>query len=590
MGALDENGQWISITEKAREVAEQRAAERENRPANPQPESAVPTKTDPGPQPDVDVVDEFWVESVGQKSLPDSADLTAYRNGVAEGVYRKLADQIVDASGIDLTKWANGIAKASETVAAASEALGKKDEPELPASEQVEFEPLPGVNRDEVCTSTFDVNDLALRGHKALSSRRYNQPLVLFDAVLPTVPEAHDWRFGQKLEYQQEWRHEGFTLGELISSMSMLPGEEVNIEVSSFQRTKTEIQKESDSTTRQQLELEQKNTDERSCTNAAAASSGWSVSASASVSYPVASASLSASAYGNSSERSEQNRRQLAEATSRAVSDLSSRRAVKITQTTEAGSESTTTRRLRNPNPCQSVTFNFFQVIKLYDVQLRLLDDRPTLLLPGLFPLFYGPQMVRKVQTADVRPTEVAIPVHLVEGWNSPAVFLTQYFEVDRELSQQISGWALRLRADFGADAGAAARQLSEGLIVAAQFLFKVDPTAVLKTLTDIFRNYVTNIAAARTRAAASYGPDKGRSEQLNTSGVYLDALRGRCTACTDHEESGHYVEIMTALEELRRLKSANELDAAEAERRHKLLEAKQLGPFEPAVTAPVVP
>jgi hypothetical protein len=40
----------------------------------------------------------------------------------------------------------------------------------------------------------------------------------------------------------------------------------------------------------------------------------------------------------------------------------------------------------------------------------------------------------------------------------------------------------------------------------------------------------------------------------------------------------------MTALEELRRLRSANELDAFEAERRQKLLEDEKLDPFGPTV------
>lgn len=72
--------------------------------------------------------------------------------------------------------------------------------------------------------------------------------------------------------------------------------------------------------------------------------------------------------------------------------------------------------------------------------------------------------------------------------------------------------------------------------------------------------------------------------------GLYLDALRGRCTACTDHEVSGHYVEVMAALEDLRRIKSANTLDEAEAERRRKLLDKGELDPFEPVSVGGGVP
>lgn len=580
MGALGEDGQWISISEKAREEAEKRQAKKENQPPVPQTAPTPPATTDPGPQPDVEIVDEFWIEAAGRQSLPGEVDLKVYRNDVQEGVLRALADRIIVDSGIDIDDWARRILRSTNDFANAERELNTKNVDEDHVPDPQEFEPLPGVSPDPTCTSAFDVNDLALRGRKSVTSRGFNQPLIMFDAVLPEAAGANPWRFGQKLTFKQEWRHEGFTLGELVSSMSMLPGEELSVEVSSFQRTRSEIQQETENTARQQLETERKNTDERTCTNAVAASNGWSVSASASVNYPVASASLSASAYGNSSEQSEQNRRQLAEATSRAVNDLSSRRAVKLTQTAEAGSESTTTRKLRNPNPCQTVTYNFFQVVKLYNVQIRIVDDRPTLLLPGLFPLFYGPLQVRKVQSADVQPTTVAIPAHLVEGWNSPAVFLTQHFELDRDLSQTISGWALRLRADIGANPVSAARQLAEALVVAAKFLFRVDPNGVTRQLTRIFESYLETVLAIRERSSQGYGVGRGSTEQLNTGGLYVDALRGRCTACTDHDESAHYVEVMTALEELHRLKSANVLDATEAERRHKLLADNKLDPF----------
>jgi hypothetical protein len=581
MGAQEEGGGYVSISRKRQEVAEDKAAERESAPPAPAREAATPAHTDPGPQPDVEMVDELWVEQQGRSVLPDADALANYLNQLAEGRFRALADQLVIDADLDLKAWVAQVSEATASVRATTAGLNTKQVSDLQSGAAAEFEPLPGVPADPTCTSTFDVNDLALRGRKAVYARRYAQPLVLFDASVWSGPAPSSWRFGQKLEYQQEWRHEGFTLGELTSSMSLLPGEELTIEVSSFQRTRSEIQSEEDVTTRRQLEVDQKNTDERACTNAVAANNGWSLSASASVSYPVASASLSASAYGNSSERAEQNTRHLSEVTTRAVDDISSRRAVKVTQTAESGSETTTTRRLRNPNPCQTVTFNFFQVIKLYDVQIRLLDDRPTLLLPGLFPLFYGPKPVREVQSAAITPTQVVIPVHLVEGWNSPAVFLTQYFEVDRELSQQISGWALRSRADFAEDPLTAARQLAEGLVVATKYLFKQEiDTQVMDHLTVVLRNYLLNIAATRTTAAARYGPGKGQSQQLNTGGLYLDALRGRCTACTDHEESGHYVEVMTGFEELRRLKSANALDAVEAARRQKRLEAGDLDPF----------
>jgi hypothetical protein len=583
VGRLGEDGSYETITQvKQRQQLEKKSEELEKPPA-PQEDPKPPADTDPGIDPGSDSVDEFTVEKAGSEVLPNEDAAAEYRAQAAEGVFRRLADALIDQSGVDIDEFAREITDLAQSVAAKESKLNTKKVPDPPVGKPGEFEPLPGVITDPVCTSLFDAGELALRGRKAIAIRQYNQALVMTDAFLGGGPLFSRWLFGQKIEFQQEWRHEGFTLGELVSSFSLLPQEELTMEVSSYQRTRQEIQTEADDTTRRQLAVEQNNTDERSCTNATAADNGWSVSASASVSYPVASASVSAGAHGNSSQQAQQSRRQVTEATTRATTELSSRRAVKVTQTSEAGSESTTTRRLRNPNRCQTVTYNFFQVVKLYDIQLRLVGDRPVLLLPSLFPLFYGPPQVRRAEPLKVRPTEVEIPVYLVEGWRSPAVFLSRYFEVDRELSRQISGWALRLRADIGADPAGAARLWAEALVVAGRYLFRIDPDVELAKLAEFFREYCATILEGRRQSAGAYGPDEGTSVQLNTNGVYVDSLRGRCTACSDTDEANQYVEALAGLEDLRRVRRANELDDQEVERRRKRLEKGELDPFEPA-------
>ena len=586
MGKLDEKGEYVPIDEVKKRAELEKVVEELERPPAPQGSPQQPADTDPGPDPGGVTVDEFYVETLGRRLLPDKDAAVDYRNKSAEGVFERLAGAVIERSRVDVAVFAKTVGDLVERVAAEEKKLNAKpDEAAVPAA-GAEFEALPGVKHDEICTSRFDTGDLALRGRKAVSTRQYNQPLVMLDAYLSNGAAPDSWLFGEKLEFQQEWRHEGFTLGELVSSLSLLPGEELTIEVSSYQRTRQEIQTETDNTLRSQLSVEQRNTDERSCTNQTASDNGWSVSATASINYPIASASVSASAFGNSSEQAEQTRRQLSESTRRTTTDVSSRRAVKVTQTSEAGSESTTTRRLRNANVCQTVTYNFFQVIKLYDIQIRLVGDRPVLLLPGIFPRFYGTQEVRKGESSALRPTEVHIPVHLIEGMRADAVFLSRYFEVDRDLCRQISGWALRLRADIGAEPAVAIRLWAEALVVAAQYLFKIaDVNAEVDRLAAIFAGYCQTILATGKRSADGYGEGKGTSTQLNTSGVYVDALRGRCTACADHEEALRYVEAMTGYEELRRLKRANELDDQEVERRKKRLDDDDLTPFEPVPT-----
>src|SRR5687768_15972081 len=115
-----------------------------------------------------------------------------------------------------------------------------------------------------------------------------------------------------------------------------------------------EISEEYNEERRETRDREQTRTDEESETNEAAASNGWTLSASGSVSYGPVSASANASATGSTNDRSEQAERRITEATSRATNEVSLRRAVKMTQTTEAGSEQRTTRRITNPNTCHT--------------------------------------------------------------------------------------------------------------------------------------------------------------------------------------------------------------------------------------------
>jgi hypothetical protein len=390
--------------------------------------------------------------------------------------------------------------------------------------------------------------------------------------VNAAAEQIQQWLFGQKIEYTQEWRHNGFTLGELVSSMSLLPNEELTIEVSSWQRTKSEISQETDDTRRTLLEQENKQTDEQNTINEAATNSGWNVSATGSVSFGPASASMSASYSENTSQRSEQTERSMRESTAKAANEVSSRRAMKITQTTEAGSEQTTTRRIKNPNTCHTLTFNFFQIVKIYDIQLRLENDALTIMLPGIFPSTYS------------NNEPVKIPYWAIESFTSPAVFLTQFFEVDRDLSQEIFGWGLKVRMDVGSSPREAISQLTQAILVALRYLLRIqDLEPYVVPLGAFIQRYVINAIAIRQRSLQTYGIDRGQSQQINSPGIYVDSLLGRCSGCEDYIIASRYQDIMAKEQERRGLEINNFLIEKENERRQRRLEDGNLEPFEPA-------
>ena len=536
------------------------------------PEQTTPPSSPAGTAATPDVpVTVAYVAEVAANALPNVAAFEDYLT-FSQETLGKLSTDVLSASGIDYAGAHNKIQSFMNAIAATEKDLNKKNVPAAPVPNPNTWPPLPRPAVDDVCSSTFDVNDLAMRGRKSMLGKQFHLPVIYPDAVLATNQK---WAFGQKVQYRQEWRHEGFTLGELISSLSLLPNEELTLEVSSWQRTRKEVQEELTEEERKQYERELKRTDEESVATEAMANNGWSLSATGSVNYGPVSASGSASATGSLEQRTQQAERHVTEETTKATNQVSLRRAVRMTQSAEAGSESRTTRRIKNPNGCHTVTFNFFQIVKLFDVQLRLLNDAPTVMLPGLFPAFYTP-----VGNEPLRP--VVIPYWVIESFNSPAVFLTRFFEVDRDLSQDINGWGLRVRIDVGTTTAArAAAQLAEALIIAVKYLLKLDPAQHIPALGKIVANYFQSTQAIRERNATTYAVGRGRSEQVTTPGVYVDSLLGRCSACEENVEAGRYVEVMRQQRESERLKAENDLLEMERQRRVKLLEAKKLDPFE---------
>jgi hypothetical protein len=532
-------------------------------PAQPDPPPATPDPGAAGPE----TIDDDYVVRAARASLPGDDDFRQFvewRSSFLPDFVRTVQAGLGDQGDfIDRIKsWITSIRNSEKD-------LNTKQPPAGPTP--TPRPQMPGTGVDELCASDFDTKDLALKGRKSVLVKEFFTPLIFPEFQLGANQR---WAFGQRLDYRQEWRHDGFTLGELISSLSLLPNEELTIEVSSWQRTKSEVEQITDRQERERLERELSRTDEESATNQAAASNSWTVAASGGYSLGPVSASVSASASGNTEQRSQQAERHVTEATTKATNEVSLKRALKMTQTAEAGSEQRTARRIRNPNACHTVTFNFFQIVKLFDVQFLLTNDAVTVMLPGLFPPFY----TKEGAPDPTRP--VKIPYWTIEAFSSPAVFLTQFFDVDRDLSQDLNGWALRVRTDPGAAPDDVIVQLIEALAVAVKFLLRLEPNSHRAEITAFVTDYVANALALRERGADSYGKEKGRTEQMTTPGIYVDSLLGRCTACEDYVEASRFFDVLRQREEAIALERQNELAATERDRRKKLLEANTLDPF----------
>ena len=536
----------------------------EVRPKAPKADPPAPPQTASPPAAATDVTKDT-IANIALDVLPDAAAAAEFADTWPSLV--DLAGSIVIDAAVDEDRFAKEmLGWAASMTKKTRELNAKETKSEGPHPPKASWPPMPGVQEDCQCTSIFDANDLALRGRKFVLTKDYYMPVVFPELMLSS---SQKWAFGQKIEYRQEWRHEGFTLGQLVSSMSLLPNEELALEVSSWQRTTNEIENIDDETSKALFANERSRTDEDTVSREAASELGWNVSATGSFSIGPGSASLSAGAYGSSSERSAHNEKTVVEATEKASNEVSLRRAVKLTQTQESGSENRTTRRIRNPNSCHTVTFNFFQVIKLCDVQVRVINDAPLILFPSLFPAKYSDGKV------------VEIPYWTLESFTSPALFLTRFFEVDRDVSSEIHGFALRVRMDIATDPSSGLKMLAIALVVAVKYLLGLHPPDQAGTLSTFIREYAASAQRTRSESLSRYGKGRGSSAQITTPGVYVDSLLGRCTACESYIEASRYVDVMTQFAQQRTAEAISTQAELEIRRREELLNGHILEPFE---------
>jgi spore coat protein U-like protein len=559
-GKEDDPGGWQQQPPKLTDSVEDEPAQQPPTPPAQSAPPALPTKDEVTPE---------TIRLLALDVLPTNKDAVGFASWRNE-VLLELADQALELSEIDLAAL---VPQLREVFAKLQDATIDLNNKKVSEPKDTPCEPIPQACQDATCRSLFDVNELAIRGRKAVTTKRFYIPMIFPEVLLR--PDQK-WGFGQKVEYDQEWRHEGFTLGSLVSSFSLLPNEDVTIEVSSWQKSKSEVQQETDQTTRQSLEQELKRTDEQTISNEAANQSGWSISATAAVSYGPVSASASASANGSSSERAQDARKTVQETTQKATSEVSSRRAVKLAFTSEAGSESKSMRRMRNPNECHTVTYNFFQVIKLIDLQMRFINDAPVIYFPGLFPARYSNGQI------------VRIPYETIESFTSPSLFLTQFFDVDRDLSQEIHGIAFRVRMDAGRSPREALNALAEAMFVAIKYLLQLDPAQHVAAVGRFLASYAESALKLRRNSLENYGTGKGESLQLNTPGMYVDSLLGRCSACEDSIILKKVADLNAAAADRRAVDADAALVELEHQRRTDWLKRSEVDPFEPAPIATV--
>lgn len=228
----------------------------------------------------------------------------------------------------------------------------------------------------------------------------------------PTIYQAVTIAHGHILHYKQVYYADGYSMGDLLYSLPLAPGQKKQIAIYDWERKDTSSRQESldyseslDSKLerdRDIAEVQNALTEEHMKANSSASSktSGWS--AGASVSAPVGPALVGVSG-GYSSQKSSSNsnaqqdasrslsasmNQSLRDKTMQASSAVRSQRATVINTATQGETMSVTTEVIANHNHCHAITIQYFEVLRHIAIKQELADVQECLFIPLLMTPF----------------------------------------------------------------------------------------------------------------------------------------------------------------------------------------------------------
>jgi hypothetical protein len=177
-------------------------------------------------------------------------------------------------------------------------------------------------------------------------------------------------------EWEQHWMLKGFSRGKMLYSLPMAPQEETTIEVSTWDRRKKVLEQSSITETEQTIEDEEKTQDSNEVYKELTKKNefDWKAGATLDVAYNGSPVSVKLGAHLNAAEKT--NADSIVKSTTKNVTDkvkkaalkVKVQRSSKITETVDTGSEQKIIRKIKNPNLCRTLTFDFYEVISHYTI------------------------------------------------------------------------------------------------------------------------------------------------------------------------------------------------------------------------------
>jgi len=204
------------------------------------------------------------------------------------------------------------------------------------------------------------------------------------------TPATRPWaesrlRWGVFAAYEQAWHWQGASLGELIESISLTPLEKLEIQVYTWDRSKSSRDFESTDLVDQKSETSLTMHASAQVVRRMEKETHWNLGVNVGFSSGVT-AGLEVGVGGSSGNLMERRREQTQDVTSRTARQVRAERRVAISTVRESGIEQRRTRTLRNESPTRTVTFNFYETLSHYRVEIAPVEATWVVAIPNALP------------------------------------------------------------------------------------------------------------------------------------------------------------------------------------------------------------
>jgi hypothetical protein len=291
------------------------------------------------------------------------------------------------------------------------------------------------------------------------------------------------------LPYRQTWTLKGYWRGELLNTFSLAPQEETTIEVFTWDRVKRSKEITETVETENLYESNASDKDTLDTLKETAKKSSWTRSIRGDFGLHIGGVidvggGISAQNQNEINRISRDTHQHISEQVTKASDRIKTSHQTKVNDTEEFGSETRTTRKIRNQNMCRTLNLDCFEVLVSYEVKTELIKDQVRLCALTSNPLSSLMQINRKSLITFEAPLRAAL--------------LAENFASGFDAARKLSAWENRCKVrcaqecaceatgGVGAEAPAVAAARDKVLRAAHTMAITYDQLRLTGTLKDL--------------------------------------------------------------------------------------------------------